>query len=131
MKEQSKTSTGTAKEASVKQTAQQMIGFFQTYDAQEGVPSLDKFADTVGLDGEALRAQASVSPTLARAIRRCNTILCDRLRDGGLLKRYDPSFCKYLLDSLKDADQLGGDQDQTAFEVKIEIEGGRSPRKDT
>lgn len=102
-----------------KQLADKMIVFFQNYDAAEGVPSFEKFADTVGYDGEELRALAERDGYFARAYRRCQSILRDRLTDGALLRRYDSSFCKYALDSLKCAELDGGENTPLAVEVRI------------
>ncbi len=103
-----------------KQLANKMIVFFQNYDAAEGVPSFEKFADTVGCDGEELRRLSEDDASFARAYRRCLSILRDRLTDGALLRRYDSSFCKYALDSLNDADVNGGDNAPLdAVEVRV------------
>ena len=102
-----------------RQLADKMIVFFQNYDAAEGVPSFEKFADTVGCDGEELRALADSDEVFARAYRRCQSILRDRLTDGALLRRYDSSFCKYALDSLNCAVVNGGENTPLAVEVRI------------
>ena len=102
-----------------RQLKESMIAFFQNYDTAEGVPSFEKFADTVGCDGEELRLLAERDADFARAYRRCLSILRDRLTDGALLRRFDPSFCKYALDSLNAADVDGGEN--TPLEVEIRI----------
>ena len=96
-----------------------MIAFFQNYDEAEGLPSFEKFADTVGCDGEELRELAEADADFARAYRRCQSILRDRLTDGALLRRYDPSFCKYALDSLNCAVVNSGDNAPLEVEVRI------------
>ena len=102
-----------------KQLSEKMIAFFQNYDALEGVPSFEKFADTVGCDGEELRLLADGNADFARAYRRCQSILRDRLTDGALLRRYDSSFCKYALDSLNCAVVDGGENAPLEVEVRI------------
>ena len=99
--------------------SEKMILFFQNYDAAEGVPSFEKFADTVGCDGEELRLMAEADARFARAYRRCQSILRDRLTDGALLKRYDSSLCKYALDSLDCAAVGGGENAPLEVEVRI------------
>ena len=99
--------------------SQKMIAYFQNYDAAEGLPSFEKFADTVGLDGEALLQLKEESALFARAYRRCLAILRDRLTDGALLRRYDPSFCKYALDSLNCAVVDSGENAPLEVEVRI------------
>ena len=99
--------------------SQEMITYFKNYDAAEGLPSFEKFADTVGLDGEDLRAMCGQDAAFARAYRRCLSILRDRLTDAALMRRYDPSFCKYVLDSLSSAELDGGENAPLEVEVRI------------
>ena len=103
----------------VSELSEQMIAFFQNYEASEGLPSFEKFASSVGCDGEEVREMCEKSEHFARAYRRCLAILRDRLTDAALLRRYDPSFCKYVLDTLNDADDIGGEDTPLAVEVRI------------
>ncbi len=102
-----------------KQLSQSMVDFFQSYDAAEGVPSFEKFADAVGIDSEELLELSRQSLSVGRAYRRCLAILRDRLTDGALLRRYDPSFCKYALDSLNCAVVDSGEKAPLEVEIKI------------
>ena len=104
-----------------KKLADLMVRFFQTYDAAEGVPSFEKFADTVGADGGVLREYAAASPYFAAATSRCLAILRDRVTDAALLRRYDPSFCKYLLDTLNEQAACGTGEENAPFAVEIKI----------
>ena len=97
-----------------------MVSFFTRYDTQEGVPSFEKFAAAQGLAGESeLLALAARHADVQAAMRRCRAILRDRISDAALLRRFDPSFCKYLLDTL--ACQAENAEDAGAFEVEVRI----------
>ena len=67
------------------------IGF-----ADQGAPSLTKFARKVGVTTEDLKRFLS-HPEFERAYRECSEIRRDYLIDGALGKRLDPSTVKYLL----------------------------------
>ena len=96
-----------------------MVRFFQTYDQAEGIPSFEKFADTIGADAQDIDAWSKQSKHFRRAVARCTRILRDRLTDAALLRRYDPSFCKYVLDSMNDVGDSDGDGRAAPFKVEI------------
>ena len=101
--------------------SEKMIAYFEQYDAQEGVPSFEKFAQTVSLDGKReLLSLAARFPVLSAAIARCRDVLRDRLTDAALLRRYDPSFCKYLLDALA-AESGSGEDAEERIEVEVRV----------
>ena len=102
-----------------KALASQMVDFFKNYDAAEGIPSFEKFAESAGVDGEELARLSGSSLAVGRAYRQCIRILRDRLTDGALLKRYDSSFCKYTLDALDRAVIDGGEKPPLEVEIRV------------
>ena len=107
--------------AAARRLAEKMISYFETYDAQEGVPSFEKFAQAVSLDGRReLFSLASRFFVIEAAIARCRDVLRDRVTDAALLRRYDPSFCKYLLDALA-AESASAEEADGGISVEVEI----------
>ena len=108
--------------AAAKRLAEKMIAYFEGYDAQEGVPSFEKFAQAVSLDGKhALFSLASRFPVLSASVLRCRDILRDRVTDAALLRRYDPSFCKYLLDALAAESASEAQKEEGGIEVEVRV----------
>ena len=71
--------------------------FFLSFDGP-GVPSFSKFARSIGVtlsDIERFRRHGEFE----RAYRECSEIRRDYLIDNGLVKRYDSSLTKFLLNS--------------------------------
>ena len=97
----------------------EMVAYFRDYNG-EGVPTFTKFAESMGTDTASLLE--SPSPCFRRAYEECRRILCDRVADGALSRRLDPSFAKFYLSS-----PLFGFADEEAataavpFEVNIRI----------
>ena len=79
-----------------KRRAAAMLRYFREYEG-DGVPTFTKFAARVGCDTESLLLDPS--PHFRRAYEECRRILCDRIADGALLRRFDPSFAKFYLAS--------------------------------
>ena len=102
-----------------KRRAAAMLAFFRDYDG-EGLPTFTKFAERMGTDTASLLERPS--PCFLRAYEECRRILCDRVADGALSRRLDPSFAKFYLSS-----PLFGFTDEEAatsavpFEVNIRI----------
>lgn len=108
--------------AAARRLAEKMVAYFDGYDAQEGVPSFEKFAQAVSLDGKSeLLSLAARFPPLSAAVLRCRDILRDRVTDAALLRRYDPSFCKYLLDALAAESAAQQTSEGAPLEVEVRI----------
>ena len=96
-----------------------MLAFFRDYDG-EGLPTFTKFAEQMGTDTASLLERPS--PCFRRAYEECRRILCDRVVDGALSRRLDPSFAKFYLSSPLFG--FADEQTETAavpFEVNIRI----------
>ncbi len=102
-----------------KRRAAAMLAFFRDYDG-EGLPTFTKFAERMGTDTASLLE--SPSPCFRRAYEECRHILCDRIADGALTRRLDPSFAKFYLSSPLFG--FGVEEERTGalpFEVNIKI----------
>ena len=101
----------------------QLYSFFIS-DGVDGAPSFEKFARSIGAtleDVEILRKHKEFD----RAYRECSEIRRDYLIDSALVRRYDPSFVKFLL-----AAEFGmgekekeKDNDNNALLVTLEVLG--------
>ena len=95
-----------------------MYTFFLSFDAP-GVPSFSKFARSIGAtlkDIELYRSHREFE----RAYQECSEIRRDYLIDNGLVKRFDSSFTKFLLNA-----EYGMGEDRTADEdkeIKVTLE---------
>ena len=95
--------------------------FFLNYDGP-GLPSLSKFARSIGTtlqEIEAFRGHGEFE----RAYQECSEIRRDYLIDNGLVKRFDSSFTKFLLNSEYG---MGGDKvtdDDKEIKVTLEVIG--------
>ena len=92
--------------------------FFLNYDGA-GVPSFSKFARSIGAtlyDIEGYRNHSEFE----RAYQECSEIRRDYLIDNGLVKRFDSSFTKFILNSEYGmGDCKVGDDDK---EIKVTLE---------
>ena len=70
--------------------------FFVTYQETNSVPSISKFARSIGATTEEIESFRS-HKRFDEAYRECGEIRRDYLIDHALTKRYDPSFVKFLL----------------------------------
>ena len=85
--------------------AERMLQYFRTAGTAESaykeeLPSFVRFVHHVGTDMQGLQTRQAQSRAVAHAYEECRAILCDRIIDGALHKRYDASFAKYLLTEL-------------------------------
>ena len=92
----------------------EMYLFFADYDEQ-GVPSFSKFARTKGLTLEELLSFRK-KRLFEKAYAECIEIRRDMLIDRALVKRFDPSFVKYLLDS---EGESGGGAEEIRFNLEV------------
>ncbi len=101
--------------------AEKMLSFF-SYGEGKGLPSFAKFAFSIGARSADLDEWRKENKEFDNAYNECLARLCDMLTDGALIKRYDPSFVKFLLSSKygfsEDADE---GKENAPFEVKIEV----------
>ena len=92
--------------------------FFLGYDGP-GAPSFSKFARSIGAtlsDIERFRDKGEFE----RAYQECSEIRRDYLIDNGLVKRFDSSFTKFLLNSEYGmGDSKAQDEDK---EIKVTLE---------
>ena len=92
--------------------------FFLSFDGP-GVPSFSKFARSIGAtlsDIERFRSKSEFE----RAYQECSEIRRDYLIDNGLVKRFDSSFTKFLLNSeFGMGDSKISDEDK---EIKVTLE---------
>ena len=92
--------------------------FFLNYDGA-GAPSFSKFARSIGVtlyDIEHYRRHGEFE----RAYQECSEIRRDYLIDNGLVKRFDSSFTKFLLNSeFGMGDSKISDEDK---EIKVTLE---------
>ena len=84
-----------------------MYLFFTGYDGR-GVPSITKFAASVGMTTEELESFRR-HRRFERAYRECQEIRRDYLIDRALDRRFDPSFTKFLLSADDERDTATGD----------------------
>ena len=95
-----------------------MYTFFLSFDAP-GVPSFSKFARSIGTtlrDIELYRRHREFE----RAYQECSEIRRDYLIDNGLVKRFDSSFTKFLLNA-----EYGMGEDRISDEdkeIKVTLE---------
>lgn len=96
--------------------AGRMYRFFLNYN-EAGVPSFGKFAVSVGLTLEDL-LKFRRHKSFDLAYLECLGIRRDYLIDGGLLKRFDPSFTKFLITLEDEATEREDDELVLRLEVK-------------
>ena len=110
-----------ARKISRSELARHLLAYFEGHDGEvptraEGeIPSFIKFARREGLQLGELEAQLSRG-VLSEVRRTCEALRREHLIDRALLRRYDPSFVKYLLE----AEQTAVEGDGT-LAVQIEV----------
>lgn len=91
--------------------------FFRSFSEAGDVPSFLKFAESRGLtlaDIERFRSDSRFEA----AYRECEAIRLDRLIDGALTRRFDPSFAKFLI-GYEFGERLSSSED---IAIKFEVE---------
>ena len=81
---------------------EKMLHYFKTAGCEgsefrEDLPSFVRFAHAIGTTVMALRRFKEQNTDFRAAWEECEEILCDRITDGALHKRFDASFAKFLL----------------------------------
>ena len=95
--------------------------FFLNYEGA-GAPSFSKFARSIGVtltDVEEYRQHREFD----RAYTECSEIRRDYLIDNGLVKRFDSSFTKFLLNSEYGMGESKASESDKELEVRIEVIG--------
>ena len=95
---------------------ERLVRFF-TFAPGEVPPQIDRFCDEEGIGREELAALCE-EPPLRAAAEEARRRYLDTLTAGALLKKYDPSFVKHLLD-LEVRREVG--MRQGKFEVEIRV----------
>jgi hypothetical protein len=90
-----------------KDMPKRLYTFFANYNESQGAPSFEKFARSIGSTVEELKALRQ-HDEFNRAWLEAEEIRRDYLIDAALVKRFDPSFVKYLL-SEADREDAEGD----------------------
>ena len=105
-----------AKQKYTRETAGKMYLYFLNYD-EGGLPSFSKFATGLGVSLATLESWRRKKKFDA-VWRECHSIRRDRLIDGALARRYDPSLAKFIL--AEETDCAEGDENMT---VTVEVIG--------
>ncbi len=103
-----------------KDYAKKMLDFF-AYGEGKGLPSFEKFAFSIGALRADLERWRKEDPIFSKCYDECVFRLCDMLTDGALIKRYDPSFVKFLLSSRYGFSEDEEKDETKPFEVKITV----------
>ena len=90
--------------------------------ARNGITSFVKFAKKINTTSRTLRKWATERddggeykhPEFAEAYEECKAMVADMIEDGALIKRFDASFAKYMLEGRY------RDKDRNAVEVEEE-----------
>lgn len=99
--------------------AKKMLDFF-AYGEGKGLPSFEKFAFSVGALRSDIERWRKESSLFSKCYDECVCRLCDMLTDGALIKRYDPSFVKFLLSSRYGFEEEK-EEEAKPFEVRITV----------
>ncbi len=93
-----------------------LVEFF-TFEPGEAPPQIARFCDEEGIGHEELLSLCE-EPSMRAAAEEARRRYLDTLTAGALLKKYDPSFVKHLLD-LEVRREVG--MRQGKFEVEIRV----------
>ena len=95
--------------------------FFLNYDGP-GAPSISKFARSIGTtlgDIERFRRHGEFE----RAYQECSEIRRDYLIDNGLVKRFDSSFTKFILNAEYNMGDTKAPDEDKELKVTLEVIG--------
>ena len=127
----------------------EMVNYFtnetkggSTAIAKNGIPSFVKFARKLNTTSRTLRKWATERdesgeykhPEFAEAYEECKAMVADMIQDGALVKRFDASFAKYMLEgryrdrdrsAIAIDDEQSGNEDFaiTLGETGLEVDG--------
>ena len=107
--------------ANVKLLGQRMLHYFRAEDPKEesGLPSFVRFAAKERMSMHELRRLCEKNKSFARIYDECEEILCDKIADGALHKRFDGSFAKFLLSERYR--YVKGKDEEESYGVKISL----------
>ena len=97
-----------------------MYNYFRCYDDDGGAPSFVKFAVRSGLTVADLLSFRK-NRKFDLSYLACCEIRRDYLIDKALLRKFDPSFVKFLLSEGKEGVGDDADSEKTALSVTIEV----------
>ena len=104
-----------------KDLPRKLYTFFLNYDGI-GAPSFSKFARSVGITVAELEGYRSHGE-FERAYQECSEIRRDYLIDNGLVKRFDSSFTKFLLNAEFEMGDTKSDAEDNEIRVTLEVLG--------
>ena len=104
--------------------AEAMCAFFSDYDPKDGVPQFGQFARSIGVSPETLDRWCRRHPAFAAAWRVCCEIQRERLINGGLTKRFDPRFARFMLAAVHHMQEKEVSPADETHEVVVRFEGG-------
>lgn len=99
----------------------QLYTFFISQSA-DGAPSFDKFARSIGATLEEIELFRK-HKEFDRAYRECSEIRRDYLIEAALVRRYDPSFVKFLLAAEFGMGEKEKEKEDTGLHVTLEVLG--------
>ena len=97
---------------------------------KNGIPSFVKFAQTENTSSRTLRRWATERtedgeykhPEFAEAYEECKAMVADMIEDGALIKRFDSSFAKYMLEGrYRDIDRNAVEIEDDGMDVDFSI----------
>lgn len=103
--------------------AEAMCAFFAGYDPKEGVPHFGAFARSLGVSPDVLDGWCREHPSFADAWRVCLEIQRERLINGGLTKRFDPRFARFMLSAVHRMQEKDDSAADEVREVVVRLEG--------
>lgn len=104
-----------------KDLPRKLYTFFLNYDGI-GAPSFSKFARSIGITVAELEGYRSHGE-FERAYQECSEIRRDYLIDNGLVKRFDSSFTKFLLNAEFEMGDTKSDSKDNEIRVTLEVLG--------
>jgi hypothetical protein len=104
-----------------KDLPRKLYTFFLNYDGI-GAPSFSKFARSIGITVAELEGYRSHGE-FERAYQECSEIRRDYLIDNGLVKRFDSSFTKFLLNAEFEMGDTKSDTEDNEIRVTLEVLG--------
>ncbi len=94
----------------------QMLIYFKDTQAPD-FPTFSSFANHIGVTVKTLEAWRDSQPAFRDVWEECREIQRDRLIEGGLARRYDASFAKYILTEMFGFEERGNN----TFTVTVEV----------
>lgn len=94
----------------------QMLQYFTNSGSDTNAfPTFSAFAEEIGVSLAEMTEWKRSEPSFARAWEECRERQRARLIVGALTRRYDPSFCKFLLG------EISPERSAEPFTVRVEV----------